>query len=390
MEREKLKYLFTKYTNNTITRSELMDLLSRMRGMDEESLDSVLEELKNQGLSVFKGQNDLFNSEKVFEKIQNQIHENSFEKNLRKQRFKKWMSIAAAVVLIIGVSLVWFKKGGLIDPEIVETNEIQLPDQNLAVVTFEDGSMLSLSAADEETLNKEGIELVTMANGELMFRIKPAKRTESRFQTFRSPKGTSSTVVLADGSTVWLNSGAEITYPTSFSSEQRKVSLEGEAYFDVFHNPDHPFVVSANGTDIKVLGTEFNIATGRDNPQTFTTLISGSVEVYTATQKTKLKPGLQSVTDFSSDQIKTREVDLREVTAWKDGYFRFKDDDIQEVLSKIQTWYDIQDIDIQENTHDRFTGSVMRTRKLSDLLEQLEKISSYRFEIKEGRVTVMK
>src|SRR5699024_3430492 len=136
------------------------DLLECMRGMDEESLDSVLEELKGQGLSVFKGESDLFNSERVFEKIQNQIHEDSFEKSLRKQRFKKWMSIAAAVVLIMGVSFFWLKKEISVDLKVAETNEIQLPDQNLAVVTLEDGRTLSLSATDEEILSKEGIELV--------------------------------------------------------------------------------------------------------------------------------------------------------------------------------------------------------------------------------------
>lgn len=390
MKREKLKYLFTKYVDNTITRSELADLLNHMREMDEQSVDSILEEFNNRELSTFKDQSDLFNSEKVFGKIQNQIYQDNSYKIRRKQKRTTWISIAAAAVLILGIALFWFNHEEVVHQEIVETNEIQLPDQNLPVVTFDDGRTLELAATDKKTLMKEGIELIETAEGEWVFRINPSENTAQKKQTFRSPKGTSSTVVLADGSTVWLNSGAEITYPTSFSSEQRKVSLEGEAYFDVVHNPDQPFVVSANGTDVKVLGTEFNIATGLNNSKTFTTLISGSVEVQTATQKAKLKPGVQSVTDFSSDRIETQEVDLREITAWKEGYFRFKDDDIREVLSKIQTWYDIQEIDIQENTHDRFTGSVLRTKKLSDLLQQLEKISSYKFEIKEGRVNVLK
>src|SRR5690606_29475311 len=138
----------------------------------------------------------------------------------------QWVYIAAALILIVGVSLVWFKRKEEVNQEFTKVNEIQLPDQNFAIVTFEDGRTLDLSGADQETLNKEGIELVTMDGGELMFRIKPTENTKSRYQTFKSPKGTTSTVVLTDGSTIWLNSGAEITYPTYHSSEQRWVSLE--------------------------------------------------------------------------------------------------------------------------------------------------------------------
>lgn len=151
-----------------------------------------------------------------------------------------------------------------------------------------------------------------------------------------------------------------------------------------------PFVVSAGDTKIEVVGTKFNVATNLEPSKTITTLVSGEVNVNVQNKNTLLKPGRQSITAQGSDQIQIKEVNLREVMAWKEGYFRFMNDDIETVLNKIKTWYDIQGYEIGKTTSDRFTGAIKRTRKLSELLSQLETISDYTFKIKEGRVYVMK
>lgn len=391
MDRDKLKYLFSKYIDNTISRSELTDLLNKIRESDEDNLDSIIEELKEKEPQVFRGISSSFDRERVFDNIQNNIKKDQLNRPLLQENNRKWLSIAAAILLIIGLSIIWLnKQDRAIDMEIVDNNEIHLPDHNLAAVTLEDGRTLTLSDIDEGALNKEGIHMFTTSEGESAFKIKANENGLSTYQTFNSPRGTSSTLILSDGSTVWLNSGTKITYPTSFPDNERRVKLEGEAYFDIQRNRDQPFVVSANRTDIKVLGTEFNIATNIELEKTFTTLVSGSVEIHNNNKIVTLKPGTQSMTTPYSDQIVTREVDLKEIIAWKSGYFLFRDDDVESVLNKIKAWYDIKDIEIQEHTSDRFTGSVMRTRKLSDLLNQLEKISNYKFKIMEGRVIVMK
>src|SRR5699024_12840945 len=86
--------------------------------------------------------------------------------------------------------------------------------------------------------------------GDLILNVKSIKGSTLSKHTFYSPKGTSSTLILADGTKVWLNPGSKITYPAQFSNHQRNVSLEGEAYFDVVENMRRPFVVSAGDTMI--------------------------------------------------------------------------------------------------------------------------------------------
>src|SRR5690606_12870584 len=137
---------------------------------------------------------------------------------------------------------------------------------------------------------------------------------------------------------------------------------------------------------IKVLGTEFNVAMNIEPEEIITTLISGAVAVYIKDNSVALSPGTQSITTPFSSTIKTHSVDSREIIAWKEGYLRFKDNDVESVLNKIKAWYDIKGFEVKEVTADRFTGSVMRTKKLSDLLRQLEKVSNYKFKIMEQKI----
>jgi ferric-dicitrate binding protein FerR (iron transport regulator) len=120
-----------------------------------------------------------------------------------------------------------------------------------------------------------------------------------------------------------------------------------------------------------------------------TTLIKGKVAVSAGQNQQILSPGMQAQTDLRTKQIVLQEADLKEVLAWRDGFFRFSEDNIETVLRKVSEWYDIKEIKVQSSSRDTFTGMIKRTKKLSDLFGQLEKISNYKFKIQDGRVLVM-
>jgi hypothetical protein len=98
---------------------------------------------------------------------------------------------------------------------------------------------------------------------------------------------------------------------------------------------------------------------------------------------------MQAQTNLHTKQIVVQEADLKEVLAWRDGFFRFTEDNIETVLQKVGEWYDIKEVKVNSSSSDKFTGMIKRTKKLSDLLRQLEKISNYKFKIQDGRVLVM-
>ncbi|NJK98273.1 MAG: hypothetical protein HC905_28190, partial [Bacteroidales bacterium] len=95
----------------------------------------------------------------------------------------------------------------------------------------------------------------------------------------KCPEGSRSTITLADGTKVELNSGSSISYPSRFTGKQRQVELSGEAFFDVTADKKKPFVVKAGGISIRVLGTHFNVKAYENEKQVFTTLLKGSVRI---------------------------------------------------------------------------------------------------------------
>ncbi|WP_278940444.1 FecR family protein, partial [Parabacteroides johnsonii] len=102
------------------------------------------------------------------------------------------------------------------------------------------------------------------------------------------PPGQRANLTLSDGTNVWLNACSEMTYPASFSEDTRRVSLKGEAYFDVSKDVEHPFVVQTKKCDIKVLGTEFNVRVNESESdcEFSAALLEGSIELIN-----KMKPG---------------------------------------------------------------------------------------------------
>lgn len=390
MNLDRLKHLLSKYLNNSIDKDELTELFLLMKTVDEGLLNSLVDDTLAKDTFILENLKEKFNKERVFESTKRAISKKEL-KSHRKSIPKKWLTIAASVIATLTVGILW-NNVYIHDKYTIAThsNDIMLPDYNQAVISMEDGRAYNLLHTSEKILEKEGIEQIELSSGELAFKIKSRGGPITERRTFHSPKGSSSSLILADGTKIWLNSGSSLTYPTQFDTDSRRVSIDGEAYFEVAHDLKTPFIVLAENTQIKVLGTEFNIATNIKSDDIFTTLVSGSVEVNTNNKNIILAPGMQSASNKSSGSLKSYAVDVRQVLAWKEGYFRFHDDDIETVLDKIKTWYNIDEYDIQHHTTDRFSGSVLRTRKLSELLSQLEKISNYKFIIQDGRVQVMK
>nr|WP_305121188.1 FecR family protein [Pedobacter xinjiangensis] len=209
------------------------------------------------------------------------------------------------------------------------------------------------------------------------------------YHEFTTGKGISYSLLLPDGSKVDLNSGTILRLDPSFNVSNRDCELTGEAYFDVKRNESMAFRVKTRDYDVKVLGTQFNIKSYPHNNYSQTALVKGNVHVTREQRQINLLPGDQVRAEAGVLQNKSK-ANFREVLAWKEGYFRFTDANIKDIMGDIVTWYAISDIEYQYNSNESFTGSIVRTRSLEEVLASIEKISNLRFEIKEGRVIVRK
>lgn len=150
--------------------------------------------------------------------------------------------------------------------------------------------------------------------------------------------------MLPDGSVISLHKGSQITYPSKFTGDTRNVELIGKAYFKVSHDKTRPFIVSSGDARIEVLGTQFNVNTGKTPGTMEVVLTSGKVSVYYA-QKPKenvvLMPGEKAVLHTTQNQIqKSSNADVNYM-AWKTHVLVFDDKTLAEVLTTLEDVYQV-------------------------------------------------
>lgn len=397
MDKNKFRNLFKRYLAGTLDEHERQELDVYMSLLDESDFSEVVDEL------VELEENSDFEKELVFQDILNRMDEDKSTTasvpRSRKMRLVQFGKVAAVFLVSGLLGLVAYQTFDVGQHEetvismqqAVSSGEIELPQED-AFITLADGKQMSLEEIKEDTIHYKGLAITSLDDGTIVMK----QDQESHFfqadekHHFVAPKGVSLRLMLPDASIVYLNSNSSMQVYASFGKKQRQVALSGEAFFEVAHNTELPFVVHAKNTEVSVLGTQFNISAYDEDRHVETTLLSGSVEVGADQNRLRIKPGQQAVV-HSSNTIQLREnVDMGNVLAWRDGYFRFMDESIRIIMTDLAKWYPIEGVEFKAGSSDKFTGSIKRSKKLKDVLESIEQVSDLRFDIQEGRVIVMK
>lgn len=157
------------------------------------------------------------------------------------------------------------------------------------------------------------------------------------------PPGKRSSLVLSDGTLMWVNSDTRVIFPARFTGNKREIFVDGEVFLEVNPSRDIPFIVKTKEMDIIVLGTQFNISTFPASGSSEVVLVSGSVEVKTKDHtKSLLKPNELFSYDKTTQTSNIKRVDVIDYIAWKDGYYRFNGETLRNVLEKVSRYYGIQ------------------------------------------------
>lgn len=177
---------------------------------------------------------------------------------------------------------------------------------------------------------------------------------------------------LPDGSEVHLNKGGTLCYYDNPSGKERKVSLKGEAYFNVRHDSAHPFIVKLEDAYIRVLGTKFNVNCGYQNNVIVTTLVEGAVEFVHKGNKISLRPNEQLIYDTSCGETSKAEVEVGRYTSWKDGLFRFKSISLGELAEELSINYGRQVLIDPALKDIVMSGTFHRSQSLEEILRILQ------------------
>lgn len=207
----------------------------------------------------------------------------------------------------------------------------------------------------------------------------------------KTPYGGEYKVTLADGTKVWLNAGSSLKYPAAFNGNDRTVEIKGEGYFEVAENKAKPFrVLTSNGTEVKVLGTKFNVKAYETESAVTATLVSGAVAIQNGAEQKNIKPNQQAIVTSEGISIKTRSKDeVTQTLAWKNGQINFEGETAQSILKQIERWYVVETRVEPGTPETTLTGNVDKTASLADVLKLLNINESVLFTL-EGHTVVAK
>ncbi|MCS3798819.1 FecR family protein [Niastella sp. OAS944] len=354
--------------------------------MDQEKLGTDLKELNK------------YDPSRAYERLTQKI----FPEQTTGKRvyFKIWWYTAAALLLLVAGGIAYFalnKPAKSIIPQssIIAQKKAPgtTPDTKKAVLILADGSSIPLNEIANGDIAYQGQVIIHKnQNGQLEYKPSGASVNIAGSNTLRTPRGGEYQVVLEDGTRIWLNSASTLQFPVQFNTNERRVILTGEAYFEVAKaidpktNNKKSFIVSVDNMEVQAIGTAFNISAYKEDNRSQTTVVEGLVKVSRHNKFSMLKPGKKLVAADTSFTIE--DADVKQETAWKNGEFVFRNTSLKMVMNELARWYDM---DVQyapgvPSLH--FSGEVQRESEVTKVLEMLEYTGGVKFTINNRIITV--
>lgn len=450
MDKDRIRYLLERYGSGMASREEVEEMFGWLQlPGSEEVLKQLIPGLPDEG------EGEVPVTEEAWRKIWLGIRTGSGLSELTgeadrsvvemapggvgmRRKYRLWTA-AAAVLLILAGSVYWTLSGihahtrRVMPVSLTYRNDIA-PGGNRAILTLANGNTILLDSAHDGALARQGNTSIMktgagvlaynsggltggegLAGGEGIAEAGSAANKggvgngavrggEMMYNSIATPAGGQYRIVLPDGSKVWLNAASSLRFPTAFSGKERRVELQGEAYFEIADNAAMPFRVSIpagkgvsktnSGTggskaDILVLGTHFNVMAYDNEEAIHTTLLEGAVKVMAQEKAVRLEPGHQASIDNLTHDMNVSAANTEQVIAWKEGIFRFRETGIHELMRQVERWYSVEVVFQTDGKDQDYTGVVSREQPVSALLKTLELTGTVHFRIEGRKIIVL-
>lgn len=365
---------------------------------DNSELELLMQEEYQQHLA-HSYNNQLPFSTDLLEKIHAEIKEN---KGRRKNfKMRRWMAVAAATIGVIISTVVYLRYQPGKENHAIAANLIKndvAPGATKAMLKLSNGATVVLDDSVTQHIAHDGAADIIENGGMLSFnkpskgRLGPQNNTNNlSYNTLITPRGGQFQLQMADGTKVWLNSASQLQFPEVFNGKERRVKLTGEAYFEVAKNKEMPFIVEVASSEIKVLGTHFNIRSYSDAgaAPVEATLVEGAIKFTHGEKSVVLKPGEQVSLAETGEVVLNKDVDTYEIIAWKNGFFHFQKRRLDFIMRELARWYDIEVV-YKDPVDASFFAEMPKNTNLSDALKALQLTGKVRFAVDGKKVTVLK
>lgn len=320
----------------------------------------------------------------LFDLIQKDI-----ENRNKRRRFQIYLTVSAvACAALLLVLLQPFFSGKnevplenllvVADSSTVNQKDIQLVLANNRTITFEEDADIKYDKKGEITANA-GVEQI---------KVSKTEEEETALNTLIVPKGKRSSLTLADGSKVWVNSGSTLKFPTTFKIDRREIWVDGEIYIEVEKNKAKPFYVNTSHMTINVVGTQFNVTAYDEDTDYSVVLVEGCVDVSINKEKARLKPN--QMLSVSMDKISVQQIDVNNYISWKEGYLQFASEPLSNILKRLSRYYDTP-IDYDENIAQlKCNGKLVLFDNLEDVMKTIYNTIPIKYSQKADRILVQK
>jgi ferric-dicitrate binding protein FerR (iron transport regulator) len=254
-------------------------------------------------------------------------------------------------------------------------------------LTDEKSEIVVLKNQDAILINKDSVVANTP--------VKSQDAKQVALNEVTVPFGKKTTLVLADGTKVWINAGSRFAFPQKFEGNRREVHLDGEAYFEVTKNKNQPFIVSTQNIDVEVLGTKFNLSAYQSDNFCETVLLEGAVEVQDNGKlfnaKLELKPN-QKATYYTDNKelIRSESPDAKMQVSWINGWYQFTNQNLITVLDKLERYYNIRFIHdtTLESKALPISGKLDLKGSINEVMAVLSKVAKINFQISGNEIII--
>lgn len=367
-DKSNIRALLQRYKEGKCSREELEHLYKALSN-NSDDVDKALWESLLQEVDTTKLNDQKF--EVLYQKISSKTIIKPQGKKV-KRLISFWAAAAVLIICSFGLYLYneTLQKSA---PDILQDTKLVdvMPGSNKAVLKTTDGNIIVLNEAQDGIIMGDEI---TYTNGSEVEQVTENRDKMEVLYELSTPNSGTYRVTLNDGSIVWLNAASKLIYPSKFSSHERKVRIEGEAYFEIQKDPRRPFKVTSGDQTVEVLGTTFNINAYPDERVVRTTLVEGKVKVGqngTSSSSVCLHPGQQSIL-IKGSEISVKEVNLMAQVGWREGLFYFDETALADAMLQISRWYDIEIRYEGDVSQTYFYGQIPRSKSLKNVLNILE------------------
>lgn len=375
-----IKIIITRYLREEATEEEIAILFEWVK--KDGNQDTFKKLVQADYLVRYKKES--WDSEEAFQGFLKSIKEKEESKVIPLNASKNILKYAAAIIVLIASSTYY-----ILNNKSTESIQSNL-NYNEITLQLNNGETINLNQNNDTIINVgNGLASIQLKNGILKQNGSVKNTVNSSNNILKVPYGKTLSVTLDDGSVIKLNSGSELSYPSSFADlNTRKVTLKGEAFFEIAKDPLKPFVVQTDETFTQVYGTVFNISSYEDDDNIEVVLVEGSVGVgdklrFKEKNLTMLKPS-QKITNSNNSFI-VEDVDITPYVSWVEGVISFQNANMSQIIKKLERQFDVQIINENNTLEERqFTGAFDK-ENIESILKTIQTHTNFKY-IKKGKI----